>query len=121
MKQEEVRYESFNMDSDYQALIVSFGTMSRVCRTVIDNLKAQGFEAAMIRPQTLFPFPEEPIKQAASKESCKVVLSIELNMGQMVEDVERSVQGKCPVYWYGKAGGDVPTPEEVIDVIKSYF
>jgi 2-oxoglutarate ferredoxin oxidoreductase subunit alpha len=121
MKQEEVRYESYNMDTDYRALIVSFGTMSRVCRTVIDNLKAQGFDTAMIRPQTLFPFPQEPIKQAASKESCQVVLSIELNMGQMVEDVERSVQGKCPVHWYGKAGGDVPTPEEVIDVIKSFF
>ena len=121
MKQEEVRYESYNVDTNYQALIVSFGTMSRVCRTVIDNLKAQGFETAMIRPQTLFPFPEGPIKQAALKESCKVVFSIELNMGQMVEDVERSVQGKRPVHWYGKAGGDVPTPEEVIDVIKSFF
>jgi 2-oxoglutarate/2-oxoacid ferredoxin oxidoreductase subunit alpha len=109
------------VDTDYQALIVSFGTMSRVCRTVIDNLKAQGFETAMIRPQTLFPFPEKPIKQAALKESCKVVFSIELNMGQMVEDVERSVQGNRPVHWYGKAGGDVPTPEEVIEVIKSFF
>ncbi|MEA1948789.1 MAG: 3-methyl-2-oxobutanoate dehydrogenase subunit VorB [Thermodesulfobacteriota bacterium] len=121
MKQEEVRYESYNMDTDYQALIVSFGTMSRVCRTVIDNLKAQGFETAMIRPQTLFPFPEGPIKQAALKESCKIVITLELNMGQMVEDVERSVQGNRPVHWYGKAGGDVPTPEEVIEVIKSFF
>jgi 2-oxoglutarate ferredoxin oxidoreductase subunit alpha len=121
MKQEEIRYESYNMDTDYQALIVSYGTMSRVCRTVIDNLKAQGFETAMIRPQTLFPFPEKPIKQAALKESCKIVITLELNMGQMVEDVERSVQGERPVHWYGKAGGDVPTPEEVIEVIKSFF
>ena len=121
MKQEEVRCQSYNIDTDYQVLIVSYGTMSRVCRTVIDNLKAEDFEVAMIRPQTLFPFPEEPIKHAASKESCKIVLSIELSMGQMVEDVERSVRGKRPVHWYGKAGGDVPSPEEIIDAIKSFI
>ena len=121
MRQEEVRCQSYNIDTDYQVLIVSYGTMSRVCRTVIDNLKAEGFEVAMIRPQTLFPFPEEPIKHAASKESCKIVLSIELSMGQMVEDVERSVRGKRPVHWYGKAGGDVPSPEEIIDAIKSFI
>jgi 2-oxoglutarate ferredoxin oxidoreductase subunit alpha len=121
MKKEEVRYQSYNIDTDYQVLIVSYGTMSRVCRTVIDNLKAEDFEVAMIRPQTLFPFPEEPIKHAASKESCKIVLSIEMSMGQMVEDVERSVRGKRPVHWYGKAGGDVPSPEEIIDAIKSFI
>ena len=101
-------------------LIVSYGIISRVCRTAIDNLKAEGFDAAMIRPQTLFPFPEKAIEDAASKDSCKVVVSIELSMGQMVEDVERSVHGKRPVKWFGKSGGDIPTPEEIIDVIKSF-
>jgi 2-oxoglutarate ferredoxin oxidoreductase subunit alpha len=120
MKKEEVRYEPYNVDTDYQVLIVSYGIISRVCRTVIDNLKAEGFEVAMIRPQTLFPFPEKAIEEAASKDSCKVVVSIELSMGQMVEDVERSVHGKRPVQWFGKSGGDVPTPEEIIDVIKSF-
>ena len=61
MKQEEVRYEAYNADGDYQALIVSYGTMSRVCRTVIDNLKQEGLEVAMIRPKTLFPFPETAV------------------------------------------------------------
>jgi 2-oxoglutarate ferredoxin oxidoreductase subunit alpha len=120
MKKEEVRYEPYNVDTDYQVLIVSYGIISRVCRTAIDNLKAEGFDAAMFRPQTLFPFPEKAIEDAASKDSCKVVVSIELSMGQMVEDVERSVHGKRPVKWFGKSGGDIPTPEEIIDVIKSF-
>jgi 2-oxoglutarate/2-oxoacid ferredoxin oxidoreductase subunit alpha len=120
MKQEEVRYEAYNIDSDFRALIVSYGTMSRVCKTAIDNMKADGFETAMIRPRTLFPFPLDPIRQAASKDGCEAVISFELSMGQMVEDVERSVQGKCPVYWHGKAGGEIPTPEEVVDAVKSF-
>ena len=119
MKREEVRYEPYNMDSDYKVLIVSYGTMSRVCRTAIDNLKEEGFEVGMIRPQTLFPFPEEAIREAASQDTCKAVISIEMSMGQMVEDVERSVLGRRPVTWYGKCGGEVPTPEEIMDVVKS--
>lgn len=120
MRKDEVRYEPYNMDTDYKVLIVSFGTMSRVCRTAIDNMKAEGFEVGMLRPQTLFPFPEKAIHQAASKKSCNVVVSIEMSMGQMVEDVERSVLGQCPVRWYGKSGGIVPTPEEIIDVVQSF-
>jgi 2-oxoglutarate/2-oxoacid ferredoxin oxidoreductase subunit alpha len=119
MKREDIRYEQYNTDSDYKVLIVSYGTMSRVCRTAIDNMKAEGFEVGMVRPQTLFPFPEKAVHDAAVKESCKVVISIEMSMGQMVEDVDRCVKGKRPVEWYGKCGGDVPTPEEVIGVVKS--
>ncbi len=119
MKQEEIRYESYNTGSDYKVLIVSYGTMSRVCRTAIDNLKEQGFEVGMIRPQTVFPFPEKAVCDAVVKESCKVVISIEMSMGQMVEDVERSVMGKRPVKWYGKCGGDVPSPEEIMDEVKA--
>lgn len=118
MKREEVRYEAYNIDGDYRALVVSYGTMSRVCRTAIDFLKEEGLEIAMIRPQTLFPFPEAAIRGAAGKDSCQVAISIEMSMGQMVEDVERSIQGRCPVEWYGKCGGEVPTPEEVMDAIR---
>ena len=121
MKLEEIRYEAYNTDSDYKALIVSYGTMSRVCRTAIDNLKSEGFEVGMIRPMTLFPFPEKAIHEAAIKESCKVVASIEMSMGQMVEDVQRCVMGKRPVEWYGKCGGDIPTPEEIMEVITSLY
>ncbi len=119
MKKEDVRYDTYNIDSEYKALIVSYGTMSRVCRTAIDNLKAENLEVGMIRPQTLFPFPETAIRDAALKDTCKTVVSIEMSMGQMLEDVDRAVQGSRPVKWYGKCGGDVPTPEEVMDFVKS--
>jgi len=118
MKKEEIRYEKYNTDSDYKVLIVSYGTMSRVCKTAIDELKEEGIEIGMIRPQTLFPFPETAVREAAVKDGCKAVISIEMSMGQMVEDVQLSVQGKIPVSWYGKCGGDIPTPEEVIDAVK---
>lgn len=119
MKREEVRYEALNLESDYQVLIVSYGTMSRVCRTAIEQMKTSGFEVGLIRPQTLFPFPEEAIAQAAAKASCKEVVSIEMSMGQMVEDVERSVRGRRPVSWYGKCGGEVPSPEEIIETVRA--
>jgi 2-oxoglutarate ferredoxin oxidoreductase subunit alpha len=118
MKVEDVRYEAYHTDGAYQALIVSYGTMSRVCRTAIDNLAAEGIDVGMIRPKTLFPFPEKEVRAAAAAERCRVVLSIEMSMGQMVEDVERCVMGKRPVRWYGKCGGEVPTPEEIMEVVK---
>jgi 2-oxoglutarate/2-oxoacid ferredoxin oxidoreductase subunit alpha len=118
MTREEIRYETYNTDTDYQVLVVSYGTMSRVCKTAIDTLKEAGMEVGLVRPQSLFPFPEAAVLDAASKPGCRCVFSIEMCMGQMVEDVQRSVQGKCPVQWYGKCGGEVPTPEEVVDVLR---
>jgi len=118
MEREEVRHEAYNVDGDFELLIVSYGTMSRVCRTAIDNLKAEGFEVGMIRPQTLFPFPKAAIYDAAAKPSCRAVLCVEMCMGQMIEDVERSVSGQRSVHWYGKCGGEVPTPEEVMEEVK---
>ena len=118
MQHEEVRFEAYNCDGDYKAIIISYGTMSRVCRTAIDSLKEDGLEIGMLRPQFLFPFPHQAVNEAASKDSCQAVFSIEMSMGQMVEDVERSVAGKRPVYWHGKCGGEVPTPEEIIEIIK---
>ncbi|OGP57578.1 MAG: 3-methyl-2-oxobutanoate dehydrogenase subunit VorB [Deltaproteobacteria bacterium RBG_13_49_15] len=119
MKREEIRYETYHTESDYRVLIVSYGTMSRVCRTAIDELRSQRLDVAMVRPKTVFPFPEQAVLVASEKESCEQVISIEMSMGQMVEDVERSVRGKRQVHWFGKCGGEVPTPEEVIDAIKA--
>ncbi|HSO20186.1 MAG TPA: 3-methyl-2-oxobutanoate dehydrogenase subunit VorB, partial [Desulfosarcina sp.] len=119
MRAEEVRYEAYNADAGYQGLIVSYGTMSRVCRTAIDMLKEEGIEVGMIRPKTLFPFPEKAVGDAAAKPSCRHVLSIEMSMGQMVEDVALGVLGRKPVSWYGKCGGEIPTPEEIIEVVKA--
>ena len=119
MKKEDVMFEAYNTDTDYKILIVSYGTMSRVCRTAIDTMKEQGLEIGMIRPKTLFPFPEKEIYDAAARESCKAVISIELSMGQMVEDVQRCVKGLKPVEWYGECGGDIPAPETIADVVQS--
>jgi 2-oxoglutarate ferredoxin oxidoreductase subunit alpha len=115
MQKEAVQYEAYNLDTAYRMLIVSYGTMSRVCKTAIDMMKAQGLEVGMIRPKTLFPFPETAIKKACLKKTCQTALSVEMSMGQMVEDVQRSVSGSIPVHWYGKCGGEVPTPEEIQD------
>ncbi len=118
MKKEEILYEGYNTDGNYKALIVSYGTMSRVCKTSIDMLKEEGIEVGLLRPRTLFPFPEEAVFKAATKESCKAVISIEMSMGQMVEDVERCVRGQRKVDFYGECGGDIPTPEKIIEVVK---
>jgi 2-oxoglutarate ferredoxin oxidoreductase subunit alpha len=117
MQREDVRFEPYHLESEYQALIVSYGTMSRVCKTAVDRLAEKGIKVGLIRPQTLYPFPEQAVREASRRKNCRVVLSIEMSMGQMVDDVERSVQGACPVQWYGKCGGEVPTPEEIIDVV----
>jgi len=119
MHQEEVRYETYHTDSDYRVLIVSYGIMSRVCRTAIDNLAEEGLDVGMIRPQTIFPFPLQQVYDAAARESCVHVASIEMSMGQMVEDVQRSVLGVRPVSWYGKCGGEVPTPEEIMEFVRT--
>lgn len=118
MKREEVQFELYNDDVDYQVLIASYGTMSRVCRTAIDMLKEEGIEVAMFRPKSLFPFPEQAVYDAAVKESCKSVISIEMSMGQMVEDVERCVKGQRPVEFYGECGGEIPSPEKIIEIVK---
>jgi 2-oxoglutarate/2-oxoacid ferredoxin oxidoreductase subunit alpha len=119
MQREDVHFETYHTEEDYAILVVSYGTMSRVCKTAIDMLAEEGIHIGLVRPQTLFPFPLAAIREASQKPACRAVISIEMSMGQMVEDVDRAVQGRCPVEWYGKCGGDVPTPEEIIDVIKS--
>jgi 2-oxoglutarate ferredoxin oxidoreductase subunit alpha len=92
--------------------------MSRVCKTAIDMMKEEGIEIGLLRPKTLFPFPEKAVFEAAVKESCTSVISVEMSMGQMVEDVERCVKGRREVEFYGECGGDIPTPEKIIEVIK---
>ncbi len=119
MKKEEVSFQEYNTTEEYDILIVSYGTMSRVCRSAIDVLsKEHGINVGMVRPKTLFPFPDKAVRDAAAKTSCRYVFSIEMSMGQMVNDVERCVGGVCPVQWYGKCGGEIPTPEEIIDLVK---
>jgi 2-oxoglutarate/2-oxoacid ferredoxin oxidoreductase subunit alpha len=111
----EIRYEEMVDDDELDVLIVSFGTMARICKTAMATLKDKGFKVGMLRPQTLWPFPFERIRELGARS--RMVFSVELNMGQMVEDVDRAVQGRAPVHFYGKTGGLVPIPEEVTEAI----
>jgi 2-oxoglutarate ferredoxin oxidoreductase subunit alpha len=111
----EVRYEEMDTDGEMDVLIVSFGTMARICKTAMAELKAKGLKVGMLRPQTLWPFPLQRIRELAGR--AKRVFSVELSMGQMLEDVDRAVQGQTPVHFYGKAGGLVPIPAEVAEAI----
>ena len=113
MKAEEVRYELYNVSDKNNILIVSYGTMARICQTAIDHLKTEGISVGLFRPISLYPFPEKEILQEATKKNIKKVFTIEMSTAQMNDDVERAVKGKRPVHFYGRTGGIVPSPEEI--------
>ena len=113
---DEVRYTTYNMDNNPRLLVTAFGTMSRVCQTAINELKEEGIEVGLLRPITLFPFPKDAVAEAARKVGR--VLSVEMNLGQMVEDVRAFVPDEIPVNFYGRTGGMVPSPDEVMAQIK---
>jgi 2-oxoglutarate ferredoxin oxidoreductase subunit alpha len=114
MCREEVRCAEYGTDEDYDLLIVAYGTVARVCSGSIEDLKDQGVKAAMIRPISLFPFPYEAVRKASEK--AKAVLVVELSTGQMVEDVRLALEGTKPIYFYGRTGGMLATPEEIAGV-----
>jgi 2-oxoglutarate ferredoxin oxidoreductase subunit alpha len=118
MKRDEVRFENYSVSPENEALIVAYGTMARICQTAIDELGSEGISAGLLRPITLFPFPEKQIYDEASKKNIKAVLVVEMSMAQMFEDVERAVVGKKPVHFFGRTGGIVPTPEEVMSAVR---
>ena len=100
---------------DADIVIVAYGASSRVSRSAVDMARKNGIKAGLIRPITLWPYPVDTIKKAAS--TAKVFLSVEMSMGQMVDDVRLAVNGKVPVEFYGRTGGIIPTPKEVYDKI----
>jgi 2-oxoisovalerate ferredoxin oxidoreductase alpha subunit len=106
----EVRFETYMAD-DAEILLVGYGITSRVLRSTVDHARAQGMKVGLFRPITLWPFPTEPLARLASK--CKTVMVVELSTGQMVEDVRLAVNGKVPVEFYSRVGGNVPSAEEV--------
>ena len=106
----EVRYDSYRSE-DAEVLVVAYGITARIARTAVEMARADGLAAGLLRPITLFPFPADAIAQAA--EGAEALLTVELSAGQMVEDVRLAVNGKKPVYFYGRTGGMMPTPEEV--------
>lgn len=110
IEENEVRYEEFMCD-DAEYLIVAFGTVARICRKAIEEMRARGIKIGLIRPITLWPFPTKAIEKLSKR--VRGMLCVELNAGQMIEDVKLAVDGRVPVYHFGRMGGIVPTPDEV--------
>ncbi len=106
--------ESYLMD-DAEICVVAFGIAARVSQNAVDTARAMGIKAGMIRPITLWPFPEKVLKAAADQ--CKAFVSVELNMGQMIEDVRLSIECRKPVSLCCRTGGMIPTPDEVVAAI----
>jgi 2-oxoglutarate ferredoxin oxidoreductase subunit alpha len=118
IRDKEVRFEEFQCE-DAEYLLVAYGTSARVCQKSVQLAREQGIKAGLLRPITLFPFPTKRINELAG--IVKGMLSVEMSAGQMVEDVLLSVNGKVPVYHFGRMGGIVTTPEEVVENLKSKF
>ena len=118
IRQNEVRYQEYFTD-DAEYLIVAFGSVARICLKAIEDARAQGLRIGLLRPITLWPFPTDAI--AALGQKVKGILTVELNAGQMIEDVRLAVNGSTPVYHFGRMGGIVPNPGEVINAFHKYF
>ena len=110
-------YESARVD-DADIVVVAFGAASRVARTAVRDARAKGIKCGLLRPITLWPFPTKAIDQVIESGATKF-LSVELNMGQMVQDVRLAVNGRASVDFFGRTGGVLPTPEEVLAAIEA--
>lgn len=115
IEENEVRYEEILCD-DAEYIIVAFGSAARISQKVVDMARAEGIKVGLFRPITLWPFPEKEIGKY--KDKVKGILTMELNAGQMIEDVKLAVECKVPVEHYGRLGGIVPSPQEVLKALK---
>ncbi len=118
MQREEIRFELYKVNPKNRILIVSYGTMARICQTAIDALESEGISIGLFRPISVYPFPLQQLREEASRANIETVLTIEMSMGQMLEDVERAVAERKPVKFFGRTGGIVPSPEEVTEEIR---
>jgi 2-oxoglutarate/2-oxoacid ferredoxin oxidoreductase subunit alpha len=110
----EVRYKEYMLEGA-ELIVVGFGTAGRVAQTAVKLARAQGIPVGLLRPITLWPFPEERLSQLADE--ARGFLCVEMNTGQMIDDVKIAVAGQCPVEFYGRTGGVVPLPDEVFAAI----
>ena len=115
MKEREILYDE-DRTGDAEIVLVAYGTSARIARAALNMVRSEGIKAGMIRPVTLWPFPEKAISNISSRIKCFLV--VEMSMGQMVEDVRLAVNGTCPVHFYGRTGGGVPAVEEISKKIK---
>lgn len=118
IKEREVRYETLQTD-DADYLIVSFGSAARIAEKALEIARSTGVRVGLFRPITLWPFPSKQI--AAMAKGKKGVLVVEINAGQMVQDVRLAVNGAVPVEYFGRLGGIVPEPDEIVQVLKEKF
>ena len=118
IEQNETRCELVDTD-DCDYLIVAFGSQARIAMKTMELAREQGIKVGLLRPITLWPFPKDAIRKIAK--NVKGILTVELDAGQMVEDVKLAVECSVPVEHYGRTGGNVPTPDEVLDQIKLKF
>jgi 2-oxoglutarate ferredoxin oxidoreductase subunit alpha len=115
IRQTEVRYYEYEVD-DADYLVVGFGTAGRVALTAVKQARAQGQRVGLFRPISLFPFPEERLIELAKR--VRGILVVEMNAGQMLQDVQRLVAGCAPIEFYGRLGGTVPLPHEVLEALE---
>jgi 2-oxoglutarate ferredoxin oxidoreductase subunit alpha len=116
MGETEVRYEEFDVD-DAEVLLVAFGLVARICEKAMHLAREKGLRVGLLRPITLFPYPSKRLAELSSKVGS--VLTVEMNAGQMLEDVRLAVEGRCPVHFKGRMGGMIPSPEEVLEAIEA--
>ena len=114
IKAEEVRWKEYSTD-DAEYLVVAFGTVGRVCQTVVREARKKGIKLGLLRPISLWPFPEDRLTELSTK--VRGMLVAEMNAGQMLEDVRLAVEGRCPVQFYGRMGGIVPLPDDILPAV----
>jgi len=118
IEEEEIRFEEFAME-DAEYMITAFGLVARICQKAAMLAREKGMKVGVFRPQTLFPFPYKQIDSYTNQ--VKGILDVEMNAGQMVEDIRLAVKGKVPVEFHGRMGGVVPSPEEILEKIEEKF
>ncbi|GAK59940.1 3-methyl-2-oxobutanoate dehydrogenase (Ferredoxin), alpha subunit [Candidatus Vecturithrix granuli] len=116
MEKQEVRYELYNCENA-DIIMVAYGTTARIVRTAIEQCERIGIHAGLIRPISLYPFPYHVFDEVVDR--AKAFLSVEMSMGQMVDDVKIAAAGRKPVYFYGRTGGMIPMPEEIVKKIQA--
>jgi pyruvate/2-oxoacid:ferredoxin oxidoreductase alpha subunit len=114
----ESRSENYQA-ADADILLIGFGIVSRILRSTVDQLRVQGIKAGLFRPITLWPFPSRELRETTKH--VKAVMAVELSTGMMVDDVKLALNGKVPVEFYGRAGGNVPTVEEITAQVLSHL
>jgi 2-oxoglutarate ferredoxin oxidoreductase subunit alpha len=120
IERDEVRFEAINTD-DAEYIFVAYGTVARIIKTVIKQLRAEGIKVGLFRPISLYPFPTNQLFDLANKPNLKFFMDVEMSFGQMIEDVRLATQFKKPINFYGRQGGMVPEPQEIIDSFKNYM